>query len=175
MKRSTGYSFGFLFVLSLILSSSQARQRLECLDEDDEPFEVNNSEVLEWKRTTANQYHDRAYVSGRLVRIYQSPDDHVHFQVRMGQGTKDTLEVVYNDDFGDLPSLQAGMNVQACGDYITASKPSGPYPASPDGALVHWVHKSTQPENHPSGFLRIDGVYYGQDVGDVKPSGSWKK
>jgi hypothetical protein len=78
----------------------------------------------------------------------------------LGPAPDDTIELVYNDSFGELPELRLGMDVEACGDYITSYAPSGPYPASPDGALVHWVHHNPH-GSHPDGYVVIDGKVFG--------------
>ncbi len=122
---------------------------------------VNNDAVLNWKSTTKNQYHDRGHIQGILTRFYSDKTGHNHFQVQIGQTYTDTIEVVYNQEFGPVPSsMQIGSHVEACGDYITANVRQGGYPPSPDGAIVHWVHKSTNP-NHESGYLVIDGTLCG--------------
>ena len=37
--------------------------------------------------------------------------------------------------------------------HITSTAQSGPYPASPDGAILHWVHMNPQSKGHPPGLL----------------------
>jgi hypothetical protein len=120
---------------------------------------VNNAQVLQWKNTTQNEYHDRGHVSGTVGRVYPDQTGHHHFQLQIGSGASDTVEIVYNEDFATTPDIRGGMNVEACGDYITANSSSGGYPPSPDGALLHWVHRSNSPK-HPSGYLVIDGKLY---------------
>ena len=136
------------------------------------PIPVNNSQVLHWKRTTSNQFQERGHIQGTLSVVYPDRNGHKHMQVQIGHAlsastflnSEDVIEVIYNEDFGKLPKLQTGMVVEACGDYITSTAQSGPYPPSPDGAIVHWVHMNPSHVGHPAGYLVLDGVIYGQNV-----------
>jgi hypothetical protein len=138
-----------------------------CLSQKGAPLSENNAQVLQWKTSTPNQYLDRGFVHGTLVQVLPQATGHLHLDVYLGQpggtGGRDTdLEIIYNEDFGAVNAqLKPGMDVWACGDYITSSAQSGPYPASPLGAILHWVHKAMN-GNHQSGFLMIDGQLYGQ-------------
>jgi hypothetical protein len=67
--------------------------------------------------------------------------------------------------FGATPTVQVGDTVEACGDYITSYAQGGGYAASPSGALIHWIHRSDS-ANHPSGYLMVNGVLYGQGSGN---------
>lgn len=140
---------------------------------------VNNDQVLRWKRageqdSSNNNYHDRGHVQGTVVQVYPDRNGHNHFSVKVGPDANDTVEVVYNQDFGSVPDPQVGMPVEACGDYITSVAPTpGPsgqtYPASPDHALIHWVHMAPARSGHNSGFLVVNGVLTGQDAGNAGP------
>jgi hypothetical protein len=137
--------------------------QIECPDHG-QPIPVDNAQVLQWKKTTANQFLARAHVDGRVSRTFSDRSGHKHFEIKLGEGSKDILEVVYNSAFGELPPIQSGMNVEACGDYITSVAQAGPYPPSPSGAIIHWVHLNPSGHGHDSGFLIIDGVVYGQEI-----------
>jgi hypothetical protein len=136
---------------------------------------INNAQVLQWKRTTENQRHERGHVQGNVVRVYPDRNGHEHFAIQIGPDqAHDTVEIIYNQDFGAVPDPQVGMAVEACGDYITSTAPSpGPngqvYPASPDGAIVHWVHMAPDRSGHHSGFLMVNGVLTGQDPSHAGP------
>jgi len=91
----------------------------------------------------------------------------MHVKVKIGNGSRDTIEVVYNNAFGALPRIQAGMITEVCGDYITARAKAGPYPPSPEGAIIHWVHINSRGGEHEDGFFRIDGVVYGNRPSEV--------
>lgn len=127
----------------------------------DKQLNVNNAQVSKWKTTTKNQYLGRGHVTGRISRLYGEKTGHAHFQMEFDRGVDDTLEVVYSLDFGKLPKLAIGMQVEACGDYITSSKNTSRYPRSPDGAIIHWVHRSDSPAKHASGYLILDGRVFG--------------
>jgi hypothetical protein len=133
-----------------------------CLDNDRSPMEVNNDQVLNWKTSTDNEYHDRGNVTGTITQLYANATGHQHFQLQIGPNDSDTVEIVYDMEFGGLPKLTPGMQVQACGDYITSNAPYQSYKPSPDGALIHWVHWSDKPQKHVAGFLMVQGSLYGQ-------------
>lgn len=135
---------------------------------------INNDTVLKWKSDSPNQYHDRGHVEGKIVRVYPDKNGHEHFSIQIGSGAGETLEIIYNQEFGAMPQPTVGMDVEACGDYITSTAPSpGPngqtYPASPDGAILHWVHMAPARSGHHSGFVVIDGVLTGQDPDHASP------
>ncbi len=138
---------------------------------------LNNSEVLKWKSSTANQFHSRGHVQGEIVHVYPDRNGHEHFSIRVGGDVSETLEVVYNQAFGAIPDPKEGMLVEACGDYITSTGASpGPngqvYPASPDGAIIHWIHFAPSSSGHHSGYMMIDGVLGGSPHGRPEPKRS---
>jgi hypothetical protein len=133
------------------------------------PLPVNNAQVLHWKRTTPNQFRERAHIQGTLQTLYADHSGHHHWQVQIGSQTQDTIEVIYNEDFGAIPTPQVGMNIEACGDFITATAQSGPNPPSPDGAIVHWVHMNPSSSGHLPGYLVVDGTLCGQDPSQAGP------
>jgi hypothetical protein len=123
---------------------------------------IDDQQVIDWKAGTPNQFRSRGHVLGKIEQLFASKTGHNHFLIRIGQNAQDILEVVYNDTFGALGELKIGSEVEACGDYITSNQPAGHFPASPAGAIIHWVHRSTG-RQHESGFLIIDGVLFGQN------------
>jgi hypothetical protein len=140
-----------------------------CPGWDGKPLAENNRQILHWERTTQNQYRDRGHVVGDIVEIYPDKNGHEHFAIQIGPNDSDRIEVIYNQDFGYVPETQIGMQVEACGDYITSTEQAGPYPPSPDGAIIHWVHRAPNERRHPSGFLMIDGQVYGTDFQNAGP------
>lgn len=122
---------------------------------------INDAQALSWKTSTPNQFLARGHVAGRVVRVYPNQTDHNHFSLQIGPGPRDTIEVIYNIEFGALPQMAIGMTVEACGDFINSFAQSGPYPPSPDGAIIHWVHYNPNGNQHPNGFLMIDGILFG--------------
>jgi hypothetical protein len=143
----------------------------DCMD-GDRVLPVNNDQVLDWKHSTQNQFRDRGHVHGNIVQVYPDKNGHDHFSIQIGKQSDDLIEVIYNQDFGTTPALHEGMEVEACGDYITSIAQSGPYPPSPVGAIVHWVHLNPKHSGHESGFLAIDGQVYGQDAENAGPKKS---
>jgi hypothetical protein len=130
---------------------------------------VDNQQVIDWKSSTKNQFQARAHVKGTIDRIFPDHSGHHHFEITIGPDSGDVLEVIYNEDFGPAPEAEVGMTVEACGDYITSIAQSGPYPPSPSGAIIHWVHMAPNLNKHPSGYLVMDGVLVGQDIGHAGP------
>ncbi len=135
----------------------------ECLDSKGNNLPVDNAQAVAYKTSTANGSTSRAHVAGPITKIYPDKNGHNHFEISLGNASGDTLEVVYNISFGALPALAVGMNAEACGDFINSNGPENGYPASPDGALIHWIHKTNS--GHPGGFTIIDGNLYGQGNG----------
>ena len=146
-----------------------------CLDQGAKELAINNDQVANWKATTANQFLSRGHVSGTISQIFPDHSGHNHFEIQMDVKGNDTLEIIYNQSFGALPSLKKGMKVEACGDYITSNAQSGAFPPSPDGAILHWIHGTSgghgggafhkpalSGKQHPGGYLEIDDKVYGQ-------------
>jgi len=141
-----------------------------CLDTDGSQLDVNNDQMLSWKKSTKNSWQARGHAQGPIVRLFNDKNGHNHFEIQIGNRASDTLEVIYNTEFGALPDqLDLGSDVEACGDYITSYAASGPYPASPSGAIIHWIHMSPNLNKHQSGYLMIDGVVYGGDIAGAGP------
>lgn len=160
-----------ILILAGLFASAVAPMALadtapDCIDRG-VALPVNNDQVIQWETSTRNQFLARAHVAGPVLKTYPDQTGHHHFEIQLGATA--TLEVIFNEDFGAVPAIRPGMQVEACGDYITSSAPSGPYPASPDGAIIHWVHASPDPSRHPSGYLMIDGTLYGQDTSNAGP------
>lgn len=158
-------------ILVALTFSAVASAAPDCLDHG-KVLPENNQKVLDLKANSKEQWHDRAHIVGTVTQIYgdkfqpmdistQKANDHTHFQATIGPNPGDTIEIVYSKDFGPLSTLKIGAQVEACGDYITARTQDGRYPPSPDGALVHWVHRSDNPSRHASGYVILDGKIYG--------------
>ncbi len=130
---------------------------------------VNNTAVLQWKNNSKNQYRNRAHIQGTLAKVYPDHSGHHHFEIQIGGNQNDLIEVIYNEQFGPVPAAAIGAQIEACGDYITSNAPAGHFPASPDGAIVHWVHKSPNLQSHDSGFIVVNGVVCGQNSSGAGP------
>jgi hypothetical protein len=157
----TWMSLSFLLGSSLALAGGPVPV---CLD-GKKAVPVDNAQVIQWKTSTANQFLSRGHVQGRVTRVYKNKSGHNHFEIDLGPGADDTLEIVYNISFGKLPDLKLGMEIEACGDYITSNAQTSQYPASPDGAILHWVHRNPKGKGHDSGYVVVDGVVFGQGNG----------
>ncbi len=158
-----------MFVLGLFFSiNSFAQSAVPVCMAAGQVLPVNNELVLQWKTTTQDQFHSRGHVLGHLLQAFPDHSGHHHLEVQIGAGPTDTIEVIYNEGFGTVPAMKAGDVVEACGDYITAKTQAGPYPPSPDGAILHWVHMAPS-GSHESGFFVVNGVVCGQDVGNALP------
>jgi hypothetical protein len=150
-----------LFGVILTVSAFADTGTPECDDASGQPISINNSQVLTWEKTTANQFLARGNVEGDVVALYPNQTGHAHFAIQIGSDPSQTLEVIYDLAFGAIPSIQKGMHIQACGDYITSDQATSQYPVSPCGAIIHWIHMAPKP-THQSGFLMINGQIYGQ-------------
>ncbi len=159
--------WGFIvihLVALVFLSFAQAQTLPNCLDRSGNSLPVNDAQVLQMKISTPNQFLARAHIKGFIQHAYADHNGHTHFEARIGAKPTDTIEIVYNESFGSLPPLVPNMIVEACGDYITSNAATSQYPASPDGAILHWVHRTTG--GHPGGYVAISGVAYGQGSGN---------
>ena len=135
---------------------------LTCLDKNHEALPFQNEQVIQWKKNTPDQTLKRALVQGTVSQIFNSKTGHSHFAINLDTDAKGDLEVIYNDDFGNLPAIQVGMKVVACGDYITVG-PQAKLP-SPMGAIIHWVHYNPGDRDggaHKHGFLIVNNKPYG--------------
>lgn len=152
----------FSLVTTLLVSTAGAFAESPLCMGKGQPLPVNNEQVLNWKYNSKNQFKDRGHVQGVLTQIYKNKSGHRHLQVQIGNEARDKVEIIYNESFGKMPTdaLRLGASFEVCGDYITSNKRAGRYPASPDGAIIHWVHKSNS-SYHDSGYVMIDGEIYG--------------
>lgn len=135
---------------------------LTCLDENHESLPYLNDQVMEWKTSTPDQTLKRAMIHGTVTQIFSKKTGHTHFAINIDQDPSGDIEVIYNDNFGELPKIQLGMKVVACGDYITVG-PKARLP-SPMGAIIHWLHHNPGDRDggrHKHGFLVINGRTYG--------------
>jgi hypothetical protein len=157
-----------VFGLLLLFTSgsfAQLPNNLICPNGMGGALAFNNAQVLQWKKTTSDQYHDRALVQGKVTKVYPDHTGHTHFAIDLNGDTSGDLEVIYNDEFGALPRIQVGLMVIACGDYITVG-PQARLP-SPNGAIIHWVHYNPGTRDggrHPHGFVVIGGKPYGYPI-----------
>lgn len=161
MRRSVGIVSLVVWVLSI--GSAVGASLPPCL-ENGSPgmLPVMNDQVIQWKQVTKNSYQDRALVAGRVVRLLLERPGHTHIEISLDDKAGESIEVVYNTVFGELPKIVPGMQAAACGDYITTKGQKN----TPLGAIVHWVHYNPGDRDggvHEHGYLVLDGVVYGNE------------
>lgn len=139
-----------------------ATPNVECTD-NGRVLPIDNDAVLKFKVTTKSGFLARAHVSGVVTRVFPDKNGHDHFEISIGSTPDAVLEVVYNSEFGDMPVSKPGDQVEACGDYITSNAPNNGYPASPSGAIIHWVHENPREGGHDDGYVMLNGKLYGYD------------
>lgn len=158
--------FSGILIFTSLLGSPAKSYALDCLDGDTK-LAINNEVALQWKSASEDLFEHRAYLQGPIVRVDMDRNSHDHFAIQIGPSFTDTIEVVFNQSFGELPPLKLGDVVSACGDYITTIK-AGKYFPSVDGAIIHWVHQSKS--SHASGFVTINDIEYGHSNVPSKPA-----
>ena len=161
--KALGLVLGFLVFTSAQLAL--ATDAIPNCDNRGSILPIDNQNALNMEKTTANQFTTQAHVEGTVTAIYPNHSGHQHFAIQLGSDSSQGIEVVYDMAFGNLPALQVGQTVEACGEFINSFAATSQYPPSPMGAIIHWVHinDSTKPGAHPSGFLVIDGQLCGQN------------
>jgi hypothetical protein len=131
-----------------------------CLD-GDQQLPIDNDRVLKYKTNTKNQFQARGFIEGTVIAAPEVMNKHDHFAISIGSGPKDTIEVIYNNnpEFGPMPKVEPGDQIVVCGDYITSYAKSGRYEASPEGAIIHWVHYNpgNRDNVHEHGFIYFSG------------------
>lgn len=151
--------FSLVMFFSINYSSFAATPNLDetCLDHG-KPLDVINEQIIKWKSSTANAFLARARIEGTVDQVFPDHSGHRHFSLKIGPNPTDHIEVIYNLSFGALPVPTIGMSAEACGDYITSIAQTGSYPPSPDGGIIHWVHRS--PHGHEPGYVILNGIKY---------------
>ena len=129
-----------------------------------------NAQVIDWKKSTPNQYTARALIQGDVVQVGTAgtDKDHLHFVVDLDGNSKtsdDQIEGVFNNEFGNLhETIHVGSLVTICGDYITSNVKTARYKPSPQGAIIHWLHYNPGNRDggkHKDGFVLINGKAIG--------------
>jgi hypothetical protein len=147
----------------VVWSSAGAAPALpDCFGTNRQQLPILNHQVIQWRESTRDQFQTRALVQGVITDIYPEKTGHAHFAINLDSEPSGDIEIIYNQEFGALPSLKRGMQVVACGDYITAG-PRSRLP-SPMGAIIHWVHYNPGNRDggaHPHGYVMVNGMVYG--------------
>jgi hypothetical protein len=149
-----------VFILMSSLTFAQVK-KIDCMA-NGKALPIDNATVLKWKKTSANQFRARGHVQGTLIKTYPDYTGHHHYQVQIGTGKDEMIEIIYNEEFGIVPQASAGAKFEACGDYITSNKATPRGKPSPDGAIIHWVHRSNNLQAHDSGYIVVNGMMCGQ-------------
>lgn len=170
-KRLTGLLATGLFLMQSSFAFAEREVAVPpCPGSNGAALPVMNEQVLKWKHNEPNQFQRRARIRGTVTKIHPDKNDHIHFEIKIGPNeNQDAIEVIYNIDFGPMPPLRHGLRVEACGDFIVSTARSGPYPPSPAGAIIHWVHMNPSFKGHPPGYVWIEGRLFGQEVGRAGP------
>jgi hypothetical protein len=163
--------FGTKLVVFAMLAISQTAMALttdgsnapECYDRG-QRLSVDNQYALNLKQMPRSAA-GRAFIFGQITRDFGQTCNrkgvcHEHFEVRIGGGPQDLLEIVYSTDFGDMGRIPVGAAVVACGDVINTYARDNTGPKSPSGSIIHWVHKSGCMD-HEHGFVMVDERVYG--------------
>ena len=100
--------------------------------------------------------------------VLRKPDQtgHSHYVIDLDGDGKGDVEVIYQNDFGDIPSINQGNTITACGDFKVDHQNFS------SGGFVHWVHcnpRNKEP-NHANGFVAVNGVTYGVNAPAGEPA-----
>ena len=151
----------FIALFMILGSLAQADATSPVCTSNHQPLPVNNDQIIKFKSQTPNGYHDRGHVTGKVTQIFPDATNHNHFEITLLATPATTLEIIYQQSFGRLPDLQVGDSIEACGDYITSNDNFNGYKPSPDGAIIHWVHRGSGHEAHDDGYVMVNGVVFG--------------
>ena len=119
MSKFLGISAGFLLCSMAMMAQAAFADDPACMSKS-QALSVNNDQVLSWKADSsiASGWLSRANVEGTVLGNFPDHSGHNHFLIQIGPTEQDTLEVVYNQEFGALPEIHSGMKAHACGDFI---------------------------------------------------------
>lgn len=182
--RNTVSLLGSILLFTASASLAHADDVPPCLDNNGQALPVDNAGALKLKVDqnfdTPNPSNPsvppppRYLVSGPVTAVYEGNATHNHFQINLGPSPdahhSGYIEVIFSKAFGELPEVTPGMSVVACGDYYISITPEDGFPASPDGAFIHWIHRNPKHGRHQDGFLMIDGTLYGEGSGKPNPT-----
>lgn len=128
-----------------------------CMDRG-QALSVDNEKAIQLRSQQQSGFQTRLLIAGTVDQVFPDHNGHRHFSVKIGPNPDDHIEVIYNLSFGSLPVPTVGETAEACGDYIVSTSQNGGYAASPDGMIIHWVHRSTG--GHEAGFTMLNGQIY---------------
>jgi hypothetical protein len=119
---------------------------------------VDNEKAIQLRSQQQSGFQTRLLISGTVDAVFPDHNGHRHFSVKIGPNPTDHIEVIYNLSFGSLPVPTVGEKAAACGDYIVSTSQNGGYAPSPDGMIIHWVHRSNG--GHDPGYTELNGQRY---------------
>jgi hypothetical protein len=118
---------------------------------------TENHQAINLRDFMENGFKTRALLEGTLIRVLANSQGHTHLEVDLDndfQTSDDRIEVIYNNEYGELPEVKNGDHLIACGDFILDTY-------SPFKAIIHWLHKSPNIRKHNDGFLAINNIVFG--------------
>lgn len=122
-------------------------------------LENNEHELLKYKEMMDHGFKTRGHIEGIVVKETENRQGHFHFIVDLDEKldtSDDQLELVYNQQYGEIATVLPGQKIRACGDFIVDQY-------SPTKAVLHWLHvnPNKKKNKHEDGFLLIDGTVFG--------------
>lgn len=152
-------SIGAIFALLIGLPAFAVRLP-DCSHFGESQNRINNKEILGLKRSSEEGTQAVALLKGTFVKMYSHKGRDRVFQMKIGPGNKDTVEVRNSSD-DKIPALHRGDRIIACGTYRTHFTDLYQDPRSPDGAIINRTNFAWNPYDN-DGFLVINGVLYNQ-------------
>lgn len=145
-----------ILVILLMALAEQAHAIPACMDKKTN-LSVENTAPEKYKAFMEKGFKTRLLLKGTIVEQTENRQGHTHFTVDLDANmatTDDRIEAIYNNEYGELPSIKGGEETFLCGDFIVD-------PYSPEKAVIHWLHKSPSTKKHDHGFVVINSVIYG--------------
>lgn len=145
-----------IFLIWLFISFGSFAQT--CFDKKN-PLEINESQLLTYRDMTEHGFKARGHVEAIVVEQTENRQGHLHFIADLDENlatTDDRLEIIYNQQYGEIEKVLPGQKIRACGDFIVDQY-------SPTKAVLHWLHgnPNKKKNKHEDGFLFIDGQAFG--------------
>jgi hypothetical protein len=145
-----------LLVILLIVLAEQVHAAPACMDKKTS-LSIENTAPEKYIAFMEKGFKTRLLLKGVIVEQTENRQGHTHFIVDLDNNmstTDDRVEAIYNNEYGDLPTIKGGEEAILCGDFIVD-------PYSPQKAVIHWLHKSPSIKKHDHGFVVINNVLYG--------------
>lgn len=145
-----------LFIILAVTTYSSWAQT--CFDKKN-ILELNESQLLTYREMTEHGFKARGHVEAIVVEQTENRQGHLHFIADLDEDLKtldDRLEIIYNQQYGEIDQVLPGQKFRACGDFIVDQY-------SPTKAVLHWLHgnPNKKKNKHEDGFLIIEGKAFG--------------